>query len=144
NAKTGELLRGVGLWANELAMTGLGLVLGFGQVMVVLAIAVALATRLPMAVNIVICAGVYFLGHLTPVLTAVSREQPLIHFTANLFHTLLPGLEFYDMGLAIVRPDPIPPGDFAKYVGSVTLYSILYTSIALLFGLILFEDRDLA
>jgi hypothetical protein len=29
-------------------------------------------------------------------------------------------------------------------VGSVAGYAVLYTAIALLFGLILFEDRDLA
>ena len=29
-------------------------------------------------------------------------------------------------------------------VGSVAAYAVLYTAIALIFGLILFEDRDLA
>src|SRR5207249_3450003 len=32
----------------------------------------------------------------------------------------------------------------AVYAGQVTLYSLLYTGIVLLFGLVLFEDRDLA
>jgi ABC-type transport system involved in multi-copper enzyme maturation permease subunit len=144
NPKTVELLRGVALWVHDLALTGLGLLLGFGLVMAQVAIAVALATRLPMTVNIVICAVVFFLAQLMPVLIEVSRDQPLIQFTANLFHTLLPSLEFNDMSLAIVREDPPPTGAFAKFVGSVKAYNILYTAIALLFGLILFEDRDLA
>ena len=38
----------------------------------------------------------------------------------------------------------MPPDEFALYTLSVTLYALLYTGIALLFGLILFEDRDLA
>jgi hypothetical protein len=139
------LLRGVGLWASDFSQLSLGLVLDFGQLMVLLAIAVALATRLPMVVNLVVCAAVFFLGHLTPVLTAVSQDRfALVHFTAQLFDTLLPGLEFFDMGPATVREVPVPAGEFAVYVGSVTLYSLLYTTIALLFGLILFEDRDLA
>jgi ABC-type transport system involved in multi-copper enzyme maturation permease subunit len=138
-------VQGILLWSGDLGMTGLGMVLGFCQLMVLLAIAVALATRLPMIVNLVVCLVVFFLGHLTPILTAVSQNRfALVHFTAQLFDTLLPALEFYDMGAAIVRDTPLPPGDFALYVGSVTLYSVIYTVIALLFGLILFEDRDLA
>jgi hypothetical protein len=145
NPNLHDLLRGVGLWTHDFSQISLGLLLGFGQLMVLLAIAVALATRLPMVVNLVICAAIFFLGHLTPVLTAVSRDRlALVHFTAQLFDTLLPGLEFFDMGPATVREVPIPQGDFAVYVGSVTLYSVVYTAIALLFGLILFEDRDVA
>ena len=34
--------------------------------------------------------------------------------------------------------------DFTQYLASVSLYGVLYTTIVLLFGLILFEDRDLA
>jgi hypothetical protein len=140
-----EFLRGVGLWTNDLAITGLGLVLGYCQLMVLLAIAVALATRLPMLINLVICLVVFFLGHLAPILMAVSQKRyALVRFTAQVFDTVLPGLEFYDTGPVVVRDAPLPQGEFALYVLSVTGYSVLYTSIALLFGLILFEDRDLA
>jgi hypothetical protein len=137
--------RGLALWTNDGVMTGLGLMLGFCQLMVLLAVAVALATRLPMIVNLIVCGLVFFLGHLTPILSAVSRNRnALVHFTAQLFDTLLPGLEFFDMGPAIVRETPLPPLEFTWYVGTVTTYSVLYSSVALLFGLILFEDRDLA
>jgi hypothetical protein len=140
-----EFLRGAGIWINDMAITGLGLALGYCQLMVLLAIAVALATRLPMLINLVICLVVFFLGHLTPILTAVSKNRyALVYFTAQVFDTVLPGLEYYDMGPAIVRDAPLPPGEFAWFVLSVTGYSVLYTTIALLFGLILFEDRDLA
>jgi hypothetical protein len=136
---------GIGLWTHDLMAIGLGLVLGFCQLMVLLAIAVALATRLPMLVNLVICLLVFFLGHLTPILTVVSRDRyALVYFTSQVFDTLLPGLEYYDMGPATVTDAPPPQGDFALYVLSVTGYSVLYSTIALLFGLILFEDRDLA
>jgi ABC-type transport system involved in multi-copper enzyme maturation permease subunit len=140
-----EVLRGMAVWGSELAMTSLGLVIGAGQLMILLAIAVALATRLPMIVNLVVCLVVFFLGHLTPILLAVSQgKYRLVQFTAQLFDTILPGLEFFDMGPAVVRDTPLPLPDFAAYVGSVTAYSLLYTTIALFFGLILFEDRDLA
>ena len=57
---------------------------------------------------------------------------------------LLPGLDLFNLGPAIARDTPLPSGPFAVYVGMVALYAVLYSSIALLFGLILFEDRDLA
>src|SRR5262249_50853637 len=59
---------GMALWASEAAATLPGLVLGSGQAIFLLALAVALATRLPMILNIVTCLVVYVIGHLTPVL----------------------------------------------------------------------------
>jgi ABC-type transport system involved in multi-copper enzyme maturation permease subunit len=141
-------VRGVGLWFDDAAAVAPGLVIVSGQVMILLAIAVALATRLPMVVNIPVCLVFYFLGHLTPILIAVSRGRGgafrLVEFMAQVFDTVLPGLEHFSLGAVIVRDAPLPAGQFALYTGEVTLYALLYTAIALLFGLILFEDRDLA
>jgi ABC-type transport system involved in multi-copper enzyme maturation permease subunit len=140
-----NFLLGTRLWFAEAAAASPGLILGFCQVMVLLAIATALATRLPMVVNLVICLLLFFLGHLTPVLSQVSQQRfALVHFMAQLFDTLLPALEFFNVGPAIARDMPLPEGPFALYVVWVALYGVLYTIIALLFGLILFEDRDLA
>jgi ABC-type Na+ efflux pump permease subunit len=149
-----DLLRGVGLWALETYATLPGLAVGLCQVMVLLAIAVSLATRLPMVANIVVCVLVYFLGHLTPVLAQIAarKEQAdptapagrLLAFTSQVFDLGLPGLEFFSLGPALVMDAPLPAAEFLTYIGSVCLYGVMYTVIALLFGLVLFEDRDLA
>lgn len=140
-----DIVRGVGLWTHDAGRASPKLVIVFCQVMVLLAIAVALATRLPMVVNVPICALFYFLGHLTPILTAVSANRnALVSFMAQVFDTVLPGLEHFSLGPAIVRDTPLPMAEFSLYTLSVSLYAVLYTGIALLFGLILFEDRDLA
>jgi ABC-type transport system involved in multi-copper enzyme maturation permease subunit len=139
------LLRGALLWIHSNGEVFAALVITFGQVMILVAVAVSLATRLPMVVNTLLCLSVFFLGHLTPVLTAISRDQyPLIKFFANVFDTLLPQLDLFDMGPAFVRYAPLSPGGFGLYTVQVSLYAVLYTALALLFGLILFEDRDLA
>jgi ABC-type transport system involved in multi-copper enzyme maturation permease subunit len=140
----GDLLRGALLWVYEMGTALPGFVITFGQVMVLLAIAVALATRLPMIVNAMAVLAVYFLGHLTPVLTAISQNVRLVSFIAQLFNYALPGLDLFDMGPAVVRYAPLPPGQFALYTLNVSLYALVYTAISLLLGLILFEDRDLA
>jgi ABC-2 family transporter len=147
-------MSGFGEWSSHAIANGLGSILGFGKVMVMLAIAATLATRMPMITNLLICMGVYFLGHLAPVLRRVSEELKsrspentalsLINFLTQLLETISPSLDYFDMGPAIIRDTPISIWSFAEYLGSVSCYALLYTTIALLFGLILFEDRDLA
>ena len=145
HSSTGDLLRGTGFWIDEAAEALPGLTIGFCQVMVLVACAVALATRLPMVVNVTACLLVYFLGHLTGIMKEVSAGgNQLIHFMAQLFDTVLPGLDLFDVGNAIVRDVPIPTRDYAFYTLNIGLYGLTYTAAALLFGLILFEDRDLA
>jgi ABC-type transport system involved in multi-copper enzyme maturation permease subunit len=154
------LLRGVALWLADAIAILPGLLLGFGQVMLFVAIASALATRLPMAVNVVACMMIFFAGHLAPVLVQLSQsrtaryllEHPgegstaydLLRFVAQAMDMLLPALEYFNLGPAIVRDRPLPLDAYAGYVSGVLANSLMYTAIALLVGLILFEDRDLA
>jgi hypothetical protein len=149
-----DYLRGAGLWIADAVENLPGLILGSCQVMVLLAVAVALATRLPFVVNLVVCLMVYFLGHLSPVLSEIAKMRleadptaagnQMLSFMATLFYNILPGMEFFSVGPALVTDSPPPLGDFYLYVGMVTLYGLLYTCILLLVGLVLFEDRDLA
>ncbi len=151
---TTDLLRGLGLWTNLTLDVAPGLILGFSQVMVLIAIAVSLATRVPMVVNLVVVVVVFFLAHLAPVLVSIGYEaqrtnpgaavSQILYFMAQLFDLVLPNLESFRLEPALLNETPIAPGDFTKYLASVSLYGVLYTSIVLLFGLILFEDRDLA
>jgi hypothetical protein len=149
-----DLLRGVGLWANLTLDTAPGLILSFSQVMVLVAVAVSLATRVPMVVNLVAVLVVFMLAHLTPVLVAIgyhaqatnpgSPVSQLLAFMAQVFDTLLPDLGSFRIDSVMLADTPVAPGAFVRYLGSVSLYGLLYTCIVLLFGLILFEDRDLA
>jgi ABC-type transport system involved in multi-copper enzyme maturation permease subunit len=145
---------GLTMWSADALSNGMGLVLGFGKVAVLLAIASTLATRMPMVTNLVLCLVIYFLGHLAPVLHRVSEELraqnpdntalSLVNFMTQLMETFTPALDYFNMGPAIIRDTPLSVTALAQYVGSVTAYSVVYTIVALLFGLILFEDRDLA
>lgn len=151
---TTDLLRGVGLWTHLTLDIAPGLILGFSQVMVLVAIAVSLATRVPMVVNLLAVVVIFFLAHLAPVLVSIGyaaqKNNPgaavsqILYFMAQVFDLVLPNLESFRLEPALLNETPLPPGDFAAYLASVSLYGVLYTTIALLFGLILFEDRDLA
>jgi len=146
-----SVARGVGLWFSDTVAHTLGGFLGFGQAMILVGIASALATRVTFVVNLVLCLLIYFLGHLAPVVVQVTEATPgggvgvgLVGFLGNLFNVLLPALEFFNMGPAIIREAPLDLWNFGIYVLTVFGYSVIYTSIALLIGLLLFEDRDLA
>jgi ABC-2 family transporter protein len=144
--------QGVAVWTGEVLAHHVGLLLNFGQVMVLLAICTALATRMQFVVNLTICLVIFLLGHLAPVLVQVtgkmvqegSSAMQLVYFVAQLLNAVFPALEYFDMGPAIIRDNPVPMWDFFVYVLSVFGYSLLYTAIALILGLVMFEDRDLA
>ena len=59
-----SFVRGSARWFGETIAHHIGLLLTFGQVMILLSICTALATRLPFIINLVICLFIYFIGHL--------------------------------------------------------------------------------
>jgi ABC-type transport system involved in multi-copper enzyme maturation permease subunit len=118
-----------------------GLLLMFLEAAVITAISVAIATRLPMIVNAVICLTIFIVGHLTPVLvrTVLEDFEP-VQFVAQLIATVLPSLEMFKTDTVIATGRIIPP----EYLGVAALYGAAYSAAALLLAFILFEDRDLA
>ncbi|MFM7098576.1 MAG: ABC transporter permease [Gemmataceae bacterium] len=153
-SETKDLINGLAFWVQHTLDTFPGLILSFCQVSVLVSISVSLATRLPMVVNLSTILVIYFLAHLTPVLVAIGEKSKLtdpdspvsrlLGFMAGVFDLFLPGLEFFRVGPAIVGESPPDFVPFAIYVLSVSFYGLIYTAVALLIGLILFEDRDLA
>jgi ABC-type transport system involved in multi-copper enzyme maturation permease subunit len=121
-----------------------GLALGFFEVTVLTAVSVAISTRLPMLVNLVVCIAIFFLGHLSPVLveaTSQGQVNELVAFMARLFAWALPSLEFFNAGPSISTGAVIP---WVGYVVPALGYCVLYSGAALLLAFLLFEDRDLA
>jgi len=146
-----DFVRGMRLWFFEEWAIVPGLVLGFSKVMVLVAIAVSLATRLPMIVNLIVCLTIYFLGHLTSVLQdiAARRNQgetvgKLLSFASQAFDIFMPRLDLFSLGPALVLDRSLTEPDFLKYTAEVFGFSVIFTGVALLVGLVLFEDRDLA
>ncbi len=148
------IFRGISLWVGMLYEVGPGVFLSGWQITLLTAIAVSLATRLPVTVNMPVILSIYLMAHLTPVLVKIgaiariaSPNDPvatLLEFTGRVFDTVLPSLEFFRVGPALLGDAPPEPWPFLVYIGMVSLYGIMYTTVALLLGLILFEDRDLA
>ncbi|MDA1178154.1 MAG: ABC transporter permease subunit, partial [Planctomycetota bacterium] len=81
---------------NEVRLTVPGLTLAFMEVVVLAAISVAISTRLPMLANFIICATIYVLGHLTPLIvqSSVASFEPVV-FVGTLIATLIPVLDHF-------------------------------------------------
>lgn len=120
-----------------------GVVLSFFQVAVLSAISVAVATRLPMVVNLVTCFAIFVVGNLTPLMVSQGEkviQSEFVIFVARLIATVLPSLESFNIYAALARGGTVPP----SYLGLCLVYGTAYAAATILLAFILFEDRDLA
>jgi ABC-type transport system involved in multi-copper enzyme maturation permease subunit len=127
--------------ADEMITVVPGLVLSLLETILLAAVSLAVSTRLGIVPNLIICFTVYALGHLVPLIVQSSVGKiAIVRFVGQLFATLLPVLEHFTIEAAVVGGVPVPWG----YLGWAALYAALYSTVALLVALVLFQDRDLA
>ena len=118
-----------------------GLVLAFFETVVLAAISVALSTRLPMLANLIVCSSIYVLGHLVPMVVNSSVGKfEIVRFVGQFIATVLPVLDHFNIQAAVAAGAVVP----LEYLGMALVYCVLYSAIAMLVGLAMFEDRDLA
>lgn len=118
-----------------------GLILCFLEVLIFVAVSVAISTRMGVLPNFLICFSIYVLGHLTPQIVESSFGEfaPVVVF-GQLIATVFPVLDYFDIQAAISRSSLVP----LSYLAEMLLYTTLYSTFALLGSLVFFEDRDLA
>jgi hypothetical protein len=114
----------------------------FCQVAIMTAITVALATRLPFVLNLFVGLVIFFVGNLVSVLKAQASDLPLVRFVAELFGLLLPSLNVFKIESSLASGLVIVP--WGAYTAQVALHAVIYCTLAMLVGLLLFEDRDVA
>ena len=125
----------------EMIGTVPGLVLSFMETVVLTAISVAISTRLSMLPNLLIVGSIYVLGHLGPLIVQSSVGQnEFVAFFGQLIALVLPVLDHFNIQAAVAAGVPVP----ADYLAWALLYCVMYSTVAMLLALILFEDRDLA
>ena len=86
----------------EMRQIAPGLTLALMETIVLTAISVAISTRLPMMANMVICAAIYVLGHLVPILadSAVGKNE-YVQFVADLQSAIFPVLDHFNISAGI-------------------------------------------
>jgi ABC-type transport system involved in multi-copper enzyme maturation permease subunit len=127
--------------ADEMITVVPGLVLSLLETILLAAVSLAVSTRVGIVPNLIICFTVYALGHLVPLIVQSSVGKiAIVRFVGQLFATILPVLEHFTIEAAVVGGVPVP----WSYLGWAALYAGLYSAVALLVALVLFQDRDLA
>jgi len=117
-----------------------GLVLKFMEAAMLASISVALSTRLPMLPNLVLCVTIYALGHLAPLFANAFRDSRLVAFFGQFIATVLPNLDDFDIPAAVSTGRSVP----LIYLAWAAVYATLYSTVAMVLALLMFEDRDLA
>lgn len=139
-----EAAKGLAEWERcflEAVHVTPGLFLCFLEVVIFVAISVAISTRFGILANFLICFAIYVLGHLTPLLvqSSLGSFEPVVVF-GNLVAIVFPVLNHFDVQAAINTNTAVP----ISYLGWSILYTAMYSAMALLLALVFFEDRDLA
>ncbi len=118
-----------------------GLALAFMEAVVLAALSVALSTRLPMVPNFLTCIMIYVLGHLVPmIVNSAVGDFEIVRFFGQFIATVLPVLDHFNIQAAVAGGAEVP----MEYLQWSLLYCLIYGTIAMLLGLVMFEDRDLA
>lgn len=131
-------------WQQGLAeiMTTMPLLaLYFMETMAIGAIAVALATRLPLLANFVSCFVIYVIGNLTsPLVASTQGNNELVGFVGKLIAVVVPNLNVFNVQSAVDVGNPIP----TIYLCGAFNYLVCFAIAAWMLAMLLFEDRDLA
>jgi hypothetical protein len=91
--------------------------------------------------NLIICGSIYVLGNLGPLIVQSSvGSNEFVSFFGQLVALVLPMLDVFNIQAAVAGGKRVP----LDYLGWALLYCVLYSTVAMLLALILFEDRDLA
>lgn len=125
---------------GEMAKVAPALVLGYMETMIFVFVSVMISTRLAIVSNLMICFSIYILGHITPMMLEKEDAFESVTVVGQAITTIIPVLEHFDISAAIVGEATVP----AAYLGWALVYTSLYSGVALLVALILFEDRDLS
>ncbi|MGB7326326.1 MAG: ABC transporter permease, partial [Rubripirellula sp.] len=139
-----ETSRAATVWQNgfeEIITTIPILGLYFMEAMAIGAIAVALATRLPLLANFITCFVVYVIGNLTsPLVASTKGNNELVGFVGKLIAVVVPNLNIFNVQAAVDAGNAIP----LIYLAGAFNYLVCFAIAVWMLAMLLFEDRDLA
>ena len=139
-----ETSRGDTTWqeSHEEVMTTVPVLgLYFMETMAIGAVAVALATRLPLLANFITCFVIYVIGNLTsPLVASTEGNNELVGFVGKLIAVVVPNLNIFNVQSAVDAGNQIP----VLYLAGAFNYLVCFTIAVWMLAMLLFDDRDLA
>lgn len=117
-----------------------GIFLAYLQAVVITALSVGISTRLGMVPNIMLSSLIFVIGHLSNYLFRFFQGKNILITTAGkVFYLVIPNLGNFNVSSAIAVGIPVS----VKYLLWATSYGIVYTTIALLTAMLIFQDREI-
>jgi ABC-type transport system involved in multi-copper enzyme maturation permease subunit len=103
-------------------------------------ITVVISTRLDMVANLCLCSIIFIMGLVSNYFLMDVQGSPIKLFLAKVIYAIFPNWQFFWMADAIANQQPVP----LAYLLWATLYVVLYISLCSIWGIVAFEDRELA
>jgi len=130
------------------------MVLKWLQISVLAAVGVAISTRVSLVVNLPVVILLYIARNLTRFLFPLDGQSALAKGVAYVVSSVLPYLENFDLtsktvysriavGQFATDPAAVSLGAIWGYVAAALAYAACYVFFALMFGLFLFQNREL-
>ncbi len=112
----------------------------FMQVAMMAGVSVAVSTRLPMLLNLLVCSGVFVLGHLTAYFRVLLGGLGLVPgFVGEILYAIVPNLTHFSIvGQKVAVGTPVS----GVYVLLATAYGVGYIIAALIFAFLLLRTRE--
>jgi len=126
-------------WNSDRVCLFQGLVLSFLQVSILAAIAVAISTRLPMAVNASFCLAVFVLGHMMENLVRlVENRGAVANILVRITALILPNLGNTNIASSVSLGEKVA----WAYIVLAAVYCLLYIVLGLVIAVALFQERE--
>jgi hypothetical protein len=110
------------------------------QVAMLAAVSVAVSTRMPMLLNLVICSGVFVLGNLTEYLRVLLGGLGKIPgILGGILYTVVPNLSHFSI---VGQKAAVGIQVSGTYILLATVYGVGYIMVALIFAFLLFRTRE--
>lgn len=119
----------------------LGLAMVFQAVLILVAIALAVSTRLGQVMTLTICSAAFMLGLVSEYIhnSFTNPDRLLVtRIIAKTFYTIVPNLQILWPGEALSLSNPIPPNHLALTSG----YTAMYVGAILCLAVALFQTRE--
>ena len=117
------------------------IILIFIATLILVAVAVAAATRLNLIMTFLLCVILFVLGAAVHFwLGPISAQPNVIGYLARAVLALVPAINIFVVSNAIYTDTPIP----LIYIGQTAAYALCYVTAALLFAIALFRSREIS
>jgi len=130
---------------SEVADLMKGPMMYFVQMCLLAAVGIFFSTFLPPLVNFFMTIGVFLVGtFFNPLFQTLQDNQntvPFVKLIAKGVNTFLPNFANYNVQNPIINPTSVIQNEGRYYLG-VTVYGLVYISILLIIGILIFDRRE--